>query len=215
MGSLELVRGLQPQQPFYWKEPVPFKSHSDDTESEAIVCNNRNVRFSNVVTIIGTSDGNDEDAWYSTRECHAFSRQAQLGIRLLQSMEKESANPFFWTKSLGRIYETFRTDDTTRAPSMIILSSNRITIDERFVGLESLCVPSIRDSLQEQKETLVRQIMLLQNNCQTLSNVSAVRMHKASVKDSKASVLFAHYIAKQNARSTFIDNVSRPSLNHE
>ena len=119
MGSMELVRGLQHQQPFYLKEPVSFKSNNEAkvVASNPLVdfteWNNRNVRFSNVVTLIGTSDCHSEDAWYSTRDCNSFRRQAQIGIRLIQSMEKESADPFFWTKSLGRIFESFEDDHDT------------------------------------------------------------------------------------------------------
>ena len=213
---MELARALQHQQPFCWKEPVGRSNRDVAVMVEACPPSTsalgrseptRNVRFSNKVTVIGTSCYQD-DAWYSKSDCKGFHRHVQMQVRIVHTAELESSNPFFWTKSLARIFESFQGDNADKAAWMIVLRSNRIAIDERFVGLESMSVPYISQSMLARRQDLVRDIKAIQDERHYGPDICALLMHKTSVKQSRVSVLFAHYIAKQNARRLLLDTGS-------
>ena len=119
--------------------------------------------------------------------------------RILQSMERESTDPFFWTRNLRRIYDNLQ-NNSDDIPSMIVLQSNRMTIGEPFVGLETYCVPSIFAHVQAQRQAQWRDIQQWQANPTVSCAERAERISEACASHSRVSNGFAHYLAKQHMR---------------
>ena len=84
---------------------------------------------------------------------------------------------------------------------MVVLMSNRIVIDERFVGMECRAVPCVFHDYKQRRESLLNQVQILQTtNLVSDPNQRRDMIRQVSETSSRVSVLYAHYIAKVSAR---------------
>ena len=85
---------------------------------------------------------------------------------------------------------------------MLVLMSNRVVIDERFVGMESRAIPTIMQDFAQRRELLVNQVLYWQSSTLLANDQERSDMlRRASETTSRPSVLYSHYIAKASARN--------------
>ena len=85
---------------------------------------------------------------------------------------------------------------------MLVLMSNRVAIDERFVGMEIRAVPTIVQDCAQRREMLMNQVLYWQSSTLLTNEQDRSDMlRRASENASRPSVMYAHYIAKASARS--------------
>lgn len=173
----------------------------------------RMVRFANPSTTVfhesdGDMEGDEcyEKLWYTKEDYNRFARQTAQLIRVIQTMETMSKDPFYWTKNLRRIHKSFTTEnktvsnDKTRKSCMMVLMSNRVVLDERFVGMEFRVVPAIFQDFVQRRDMLLNQVFYWQKAPITDPSQRSEIIRQSSEAASRPSVSYAHYIAKVSAR---------------
>lgn len=143
-----------------------------------------------------------DGCWYTRKEIQGFIKQVSKHASLILAMERQSGDPFFWTKNLLRIHEAFRQPKNLRN-SMLVLRSNCTTINPSYVGLEFRTVPRIMDDHLERRQELLAEIQHWQqyeNATKVDLDTRAAMIANACTKKSRVSTQFSHYIAKIHAR---------------
>ena len=177
----------------------------------------RKVRFADQDTVVYHDSeidlGERLQNWYTGKDYNRFICQTSHYARLIRAMEKMSPDPFFWTRCLERIHKAFTANNENvfdlnnmnakkKKSSMVVLMSNRIVIDERFVGMECRAVPCVFQSYRKRRQSLLNQVQFWQNTPLVDDpNQLSDMIRKVSENSSRVSVLYAHYIARVSARN--------------
>ena len=172
----------------------------------------RKVRFANRCTTIYHDSVIDRDEcqknWYEEKDYNRFARQTAQHMHLIRAMENMTEDPFFWTKNLRRIHKSFtnqsacqQSASATNKSTIFVLMSNRVVLDERFVGMEFRVVPSIAQDFMQRRETLLNQVFYWQSVPMTDASKRSEVIRQACEQTSRPSGMYAHYIAKVSARN--------------
>lgn len=177
----------------------------------------RKVRFADPDNVVCHDSEIDLDEclqnWYTEKDYNRFICQTSHYARLIRAMEKMSPDPFFWTRCLERIHKAFKANNDNafdlnniagkkNKSSMVVLMSNRIVIDERFVGMECRAVPCFFQDYKKRRKSLLNQVQFWQTTSLVDGpNQRSDRIRQVSETSSRVSVLYAHYIARVSARN--------------
>lgn len=172
----------------------------------------RKVRFADRCSTIYRESVMDRDEcfknWYEEKDYNRFARQTAQHMHLIRAMEAMTKDPFFWTKNLRRIHKSFtnqslcRQNDYASSKSTIfVLMSNRVVLDERFVGMEFRVVPSIAQDFMQRREILLNEVFYWQSLPMVDASKRLEFIRQACEKASRPSSMYAHYIAKVSARN--------------
>eukprot|EP00977_Amphora_coffeiformis_P029233 scaffold39580_cov244-Amphora_coffeaeformis.AAC.1 len=146
-----------------------------------------------VYTFERVTEQEREQVWYNSQDFGKFHRQAKEQAAYLRTEDKDE-----WCAALLSVYRAFRGNGSPQE-IMETLQSVNVDMDEYTVGLAQGIIPAIEQDFQLRRQHLLYQMDRLQSVPDMTDEDRTKMMYETSRLSSRASRLFAGYIANSSA----------------
>ena len=155
------------------------------------------VRFAERDSVHEVPKEDNADLWYQEEDYTFFRDDIFKQAKALQNAETRSADPQSWSYTLYRVFVAFKNAETWEEVATV-LDASRVSLDENVVGLTEHVLPIINANFQERRKMMLHQLRYLQ-----YYSFGEQVIRRASTRNSRASRLFARFVAIEAAESCY------------